>query len=441
VEAGGGVLVGVSLVSGWLWWLLLMLGFAGAVLLLSRRERWWWAVVVPVVVVISVVAAWVIGGPVATSLFVEPLPPVVAGWIGVAVAGIGLAVGSLWRVGWARRVGAVLGAVLVVTLAASQVNIFYVQYPTLGDVLGVTSDQEITGPPPLGRGDSPPLVSPTAPLAAGWVPTGPNIPADGKGRVSQIDLPGTRSGFPARPGWVYYPPAYFADNAVPLPVLVLLAGQPGEPHDWFLGDRLPSVMNGFAAQHRGIAPVVVVPDALGSQLANPICVDSNLGRVDTYLSLDVPDTIRAQLRVDPNARHWVVGGFSYGGTCSIQMTTNHPSVYPNFVDIAGQLEPTLGSRQQTVTAAFGGDEAKFKAINPIDLMASAKFPANSGWFIVGSQDTGDKSQQQQVFTAAQAAGMDVQLFEVPGSGHDWNTCVAGLTHVMPWMGHQMNITG
>lgn len=37
---------------------------------------------------------------------------------------------------------------------------------------------------------------------------------------------------------VYYPPAYFADNPEPLPVLILLAGQPGDPGDWFLGDRV-----------------------------------------------------------------------------------------------------------------------------------------------------------------------------------------------------------
>jgi len=78
---------------------------------------------------------------------------------------------------------------------------------------------------------------------------------------------------------VYCPPAYFADNSEPPPGLVLTAGQPGDPRDWLAGDRLQSLMGGFAAHHSGLAPVVVVPDALGAQQANLICVDSSLGRV------------------------------------------------------------------------------------------------------------------------------------------------------------------
>ena len=102
--------MGVSLTSGWLPWLLVLLGLSGAVLLLARRERWWWLFVVPLVLVVAAVAAWVIGEPLATRLVAEPLPPVIICWIGVGVAGICLAVGSLFRVGWARTAGAVLAS-------------------------------------------------------------------------------------------------------------------------------------------------------------------------------------------------------------------------------------------------------------------------------------------------------------------------------------------
>jgi len=431
----------VSLTSGWLAWLIVVLGLTGVLLLLARRERWWWLFVVPLALLVSAVAAWVIGEPVATNLFTEPLPPLVMAWIGVGIAGMCLALGSLFRIGWVRSAGAVLAGGALVILAGNQINIFYAQYPTLGDVLGVASEQQITGPPVLGSAapSSPPALAP-GPLATVWTPTGTEIPADGKGRISPLDLPGARSGFQGRTGWVYYPPAYFADNPQPLPVLVLMAGQPGDPHDWFLGDRLPSVMNDFAAKHNGIAPVVVVPDVLGSEMANPICADSSLGRVDTYLSQDVPNDIRAKLRVDPNPLHWVIAGYSYGGTCALQMVTNHPTVYRSFVDISGQLEPTLGSRQQTVDQAFGGDGSKFTAINPMDIMATKKFPTIAGWFVVGSEDTAVDTDLQRVRSAAQSAGMNVHYWKSVGSSHDWNTAVAGLAHVMPWMGHRMNMT-
>ncbi len=121
--------MGVSLTSGWLAWLLVLLGLAGAVLLLARRERWWWLFILPLVVMVSAVAAWVIGEPFATNLFAEPLPPVIMCWIGVGIAGISLAVGSLFRIGWARSAGAVIAGTVVVTLAANQINTFYAQYP------------------------------------------------------------------------------------------------------------------------------------------------------------------------------------------------------------------------------------------------------------------------------------------------------------------------
>ena len=85
-------------------------------------------------------------------------------------------------------------------------------------------------------------------------------------------------------------------------------------------------------------------------------MDSSLGQVDTYLSQDVPAAIKSQLRVDPDPKHWVFGGFSYGGTCALQMATNHPEEFPNFIDISGEREPTLGTHAQTVNTAFGGDE-------------------------------------------------------------------------------------
>ena len=66
-----------------------------------------------------------------------------------------------------------------------------------------------------------------------------------------------------------------------------------------LGDRVQGVMNAYAAQHNGIAPVVVMPDASGGQVTNPLCTDSNLGNVGTYLSKDLPNAIKSQLRVDP----------------------------------------------------------------------------------------------------------------------------------------------
>ena len=444
---------GVSLQGGWLPWTVLALGGAGAIYLLGRPNRWWWLYLVPVAVVVSGVAAWLIGNAGGEKLFAKPLNTSDIIWIAAGLAGIGLAIGYLFHTPWWRKILAVLAAVAVIAAAGNEINKSYVQVPAVRDLFGVPTTDQVSGLPPVLQ--PPPTdstipapafpVAPAGPLTITWNPVGPGIPADGRGKISPLTIPNTQSGFTARTGWVYLPPAYFAQNPQPLPVLLLLHGQPGSPDDWLKSDRVQNLMNEFATQHHGITPIVVMPDSLGSELANPLCADTSLGNMDSYLSKDVPTAIRTQLRVDPNPRHWVVAGFSYGGTCALQLATNHPDIYPNFIDISGQSEPTLGTgtagRKQTVDTAFGGDTSKFTAINPADLLANKTYPKSAGWFLWGAADPDIKTAQQQLFTAAQAAGMTAQQWEVPGTGHDWNTVTNGLHHALPWIAAQTNLTG
>lgn len=427
--------MGVSLLDGWLPWTLIVLGVAGAGFLLARRERWWWLYVVPGTVVLSAVLAWILGNTVAKSVIGQDLTLSDQVWIAVALAGIILAIASLFRTPWWRKPVAILAGLLVVAMAGNQINKSYVEYPRLGDLFGPSTSDDALPARTSGSGST----LPTAPLAESWTPTGANIPTDG-GKVTTIALPGTKSGFQPRESYVYLPPAYFADNPQPLPVLMLLHGVPGGPGDWNLGDRVKGVMDTYAADHNGIAPVVVMPDATGGQVDNPLCTDSNLGQVGTFLTQDVPDAVTSQLLVDPRPEHWAVGGFSYGGTCAFQLATRYPEIFPTFLNFAGEEEPTLGSHADTVQKAFSGDEAKFKAINPLDLLATHKYPDTAGWFIIGEEDTIEGPTFPKLFAAAQAAGMDVQYWQVPGLGHDWAVPVAGLTHVMPWLGQRMGIT-
>ncbi len=427
--------------TGWLSWLVLGLGVAAAAFLLARRERWWWLYVVPPVVVVSAVAAWLIGTIGGEKLFAAPLTTSDIVWIAVALSAAALAVGNMVRTRWWRKLVAVVAAMLVVAAAGNQINKNYQEYPAVRDLFGPTTDQAAGT---LTRSPGLPDTASTSPLATTWTPSGAGLPADGKGKVVPFTVQASASAFAARTGWAYLPPAYFADNKEPLPVLVLIAGQPGGPDDWITGNRLQGVMDDFAAQHDGIAPVVVVPDALGSALANPLCLDSSLGNVDTYLAKDLPRAIVDQLNVTTDSRKWAVGGFSYGGTCSLQLATNHPDVYPTFIDVSGQREPTLdegpNGRTTTVDGAFGGDESKFVAVNPADLLKTRQFPDSAGWFIWGENDTEAKTALQDLAGLAQGAGMTVRTWEAPGTAHDWGTAVLGLSQIMPWLATRTGLT-
>jgi S-formylglutathione hydrolase FrmB len=262
------------------------------------------------------------------------------------------------------------------------------------------------------------------------------------GQVSPVTIPSPVSGFPARPGWVYLPPAYLSGVRAQLPVLVLLPGQPGDPRDWLDGGRLAQRMDRYAAAHSGLAPVVVLPDDLGAELADPLCLDSRLGNAATYLSVDVPAWIRRTLQVDPDPARWAIGGLSSGGTCALQMALTTPAVYPTFLDIAGQDEPSLGNRPETVHAAFGyGPDAlaAFRAVNPLDLLRVRHYPHTAGRLVAGADDGEFRPQAERVTAALTDAGVPAQLTVLPGA-HTWDVWGPGLETSLPWLGTRLGLT-
>lgn len=428
----------VRLLSGPTPWVVTALAMLGALWLLlaptaeTRRYR---RRIVPACATVAI-AGTAVGWFVVEKWwrpFPDPVETSVYVWIGCGLLALLLAVARLVTDRHlVRTIAAVLSALVVVAAAAVQVNLVFDAYPTVRDALGLPAANAL----PFAE-VPPPVADPVGgnPLDAVWEPPA-DLPATG--RVVTVPIPGSVSGFAARDAEIYLPPAYFADPRPLLPVLVLLAGQPGSPGDWFAGGRLAQTMDAFAAQHDGLAPIVVVADGTGSTLANPLCLDSALGNVDTYLATDVPTWVKANLQVDPDPRAWAVGGLSYGGTCSLQLATNHPDVYPTFLDLSGQLEPTLGDRQRTVEAAFGGDEAAFTAVNPQDLLATRRFPDSAGVFVVGADDHDYAPGAQTLYDAARQAGMDVRLVEIPG-GHSFSVWSAGLEQEVGWLSTRMGL--
>jgi len=258
--------------------------------------------------------------------------------------------------------------------------------------------------------------------------------------VYQADIPGIRSGFRARPGYIYLPPAYLTAPRPQLPVLVLLAGEPGDPRNWVDFGQVQAMMDDFARQHHGLAPVVVMPDDLGSEFGNPLCLDSRLGDVQTYLTVDVPNWVTSHLQVRPPQQGWAIAGFSEGGTCAIQLSTQAPRLYRFFVDISGQDEPTLGDRALTISRAFGGDAAAFARVNPTTVLARTRFPRSAGVFMAGANDSTYGPQQRTMYLAARRAGMSVRLMYLPG-GHDWRLAHGALQANLGWLAGRLGITG
>lgn len=385
------------------------------------RRRWFLSVAAALATAAAVVLLvhWIL--IYWTSAFPEELPLEVLAWAFAGVAALLLVVLRFPARLWRRRVLDVVALLAVVFLAAVQINAYFGLNRTVADLTGTA----LTRIPALEQELMRQPGSPATPLA-GWKAAN-ELPTDGVLRTASI--PGTVSGIQTRSSYIYLPPAYFAANRPSLPVLVLVPGQPGGPADWLTGGSLRPRMDSFAAQHGGVAPVVVVVDPNGSQSANNLCMDSAIAKADTYLSVDVPAWISATLDVDPDHRQWAVGGFSFGATCAVQLGARHPEVYTGVLAFSSESEPALAKeRQKTVDAAFHGDTAAFDAEVPLTLLKERQYPGSVAYFAAGATDPEFVGNLRTLEAAARGAGFTVGSDVVPHTGHSWDVLTPGMAN-------------
>lgn len=417
-----------SLVDGWLPVLVLGAAAAAALSQLVRRPSrpFLRALGIAVGVALLVQATLVLVVDTLIVPFGIPLEYRTWWWIFAGLLGLAIAVPGFVRTRRWRKVVAGAAVPLSVLAAGLGVNLTYGQYPTLRDALGLTSYPEL--PAALMRGSDLPL--------AEWTPPA-DLPAAGS--VYSVAIPAIVSGFPARDAVVYLPPAALVDTPPRLPVLLAMAGQPGAPTDVFTSGQLAAIADRWAADRAGVAPVIVVPDQLGTAADNPMCVDGALGNSRTYLERDVRDWVLRSLPVSAERTAWVVAGFSQGGTCALQLATGSPELFGAFADIAGDEGPTLGTPERTLADGFGGDEAAYRAAQPLEYLNGATLDDTAALLVVGELDPVMGPQLRRVQAALEAAGVPTTWLTSPGTGHDWATARAGFAAALELFGERMGI--
>ena len=265
----------------------------------------------------------------------------------------------------------------------------------------------------------------------------------GSGTVVRALIPAPLSHQVSSAAFVYLPPAYLATPRADLPVLVLIHGVPGEPSNWLRNGRIAQFMDDYASSHKGLAPIVVMPDAGGKGATYPpLCLNSKQGQAGTYLSQDVPNWVKATFGAGRHSSsEWAVGGFSYGGTCALQLAVNYPEVYPTFIDSSGENQPTIRQGHQVLLQAyFGGSAAEFKKQNALDVIKTRKYPGTAGIISVGAADTFYRPQGVQVYQAMKSSGINVQFQAAPG-GHAWTAWKYGVEKNMDWLMGRLGVTG
>ena len=390
----------------------------GARLVPSSR-RWFLTIVLAAVggAVIAVITLWLCES--VFNVFGLPLDADTHTWVIICFAATAVAVVSLVRGGWMRRVGALLAAGLFVLTAALGINAAYGMNATVAEFLNISVSHPLAIPRPTAT----PIV-PRLPLYESWkAPAG--MPAGGS--FGTVTIPATKSGFVARPAWLYLPPAALVTQHPALPVLIMMMGQPGGPESSAL---FVPFLNSFAAAHHGLAPIVLTVDQIGNPYKNPLCIDSPAGHVYTYLMRDVVSYVSANLPVAAGPHNWAIGGYSNGGECALAMGSLNPDVFGSIADISGELRPSLGSPAATIQKGFQGSVAAYTAALPVTILAAHHYADTTAVFTWGGSDPVYGPEGAKAVAAARAAGMSVTQSVGPGVGHRADAVTFGFPKVL-----------
>ena len=200
-----------------------------------------------------------------------------------------------------------------------------------------------------------------------------------------VDISDAASGFRHRGELVYLPPAWYATNPPPkLPTLMMIGGEFNTPADWLRTGQAIKTIDDFAAAHRGYAPVLVFVDPGGAFNNDTECVNGSRGNSADHLTKDVVPYMVSKFGVSPDPAKWGIVGWSMGGTCAVDLAVMHPDMFSAFEDIAGDIGPNSGTKDQTIARLFGGNADAWAAFDPDDGHHQAR-PLHTGVRMVRRQ--------------------------------------------------------
>lgn len=338
-------------------------------------------------------------------------------WAVLTFAAVALGLLSLfWRGRWWRRALSIVAVFVFLGTGAVGINAAYGLQTTLGAVFHINTDATV----PVIKPGSSATGDPKSPLYTRWKPPA-DLPAVGQHGPLPADqqVPNTNSGFPARPAEVYYPPAALVEHPPALPFVLMMMGQPGDPDSKWIASALDTI----AAEHNGLAPIVLVVDQLSDPNQDPLCVDGKLGNVETYVMRDVVPWVKANLHVLQNRDAWTAAGYSAGGGCALYYGAKYPQTFGNTVSISGEAFSGAESEAANLESMFDGDQAAYDAIKPTTIYQSTTYPDSHAYFSAGSADPAFVAFMNEAAASASAAGIHAETFVVPGGDH----VIGGLT--------------
>ncbi|MGQ4615044.1 alpha/beta hydrolase-fold protein [Nocardia sp. R7R-8] len=436
---------GISLLHGWLPPAVALLAAVVVLVAVARSGRRWWLIQLPVCVAVGVAGALASAWYVADEgLASDPAPIRLWAWVGAAAATVAIAVVGWPGARWWRRGIAVLAIPLTLVSTGIVLNQWVGYYPTVQAAWSAVT----AGPLPHQTD-----LSALPALRNTTVTDGTLVP---------VRIPDAGSGFPHRTEYVYLPPAWFAGPTPPaLPVVMMIGGEFNTPADWIRSGQIMPALDSFTKANGGRAPILVFVDASGSFNNDTECVDGPRGDAAGHLTEDVPAYLESRFGASADPANWAVVGWSMGGTCAVDLAVMHPELVHTFLDIAGDIGPSSGTKEQTIARLFGGDAAAWAAFDPLTVMAAhGPYSGVAGLFddLVPTQrysggaarapapdddraglgghdgvpDSGEVGAADKLCAAGRAVDIDCTVFTTRG-GHTWQFASAAFTSSLPWI--------
>ncbi len=415
---------------GWLPVTVQVIAALALIAAVSRRSGRWqvrwlpWAAIVGAALAAS--AYWYVA---SQGLSDNPAPHSL--WIWIAMTGFAAAVlvAGWRRARWWRRGVSLTAFPLSLLCAALALNMWVGYFPTVQTAW----NQLTAGPLP----DETDQVTVTAMQQQRKIPP--------KGTVVAVDIGYQASGFRHRGELVYLPPAWYAAYpALQLPTVMMIGGEFNTPADWLRTGQAIKTIDDFAAAHHGNAPVFVFADPGGAFNNDTECVNGSRGKSADHLTKDVVPYMVSHFGVSPAASKWGIVGWSMGGTCAVDLAVMHPDMFSAFEDIAGDIGPNSGTKEQTVARLFGGNANEWAAFDPTTVITKhGPYRGLAGWFDVnGSAATIQRAKNDQVAAAnslcrlGSANGINCAVVSQPGK-HDWPFASNAFASALPWLAGQI----
>ncbi len=414
-------------------WLPVTVQVIAAVVLIaavSRRSGRWqvrwlpWALIVGAALATS--AYWYVA---SQGLSDSPAPHALWIWVGLTGFAAAVLVAGWRRSRWWRRGVSLAALPLTLLCAGLALNLWVGYFPTVQ-----TAWNQLTAGP---------LPDQTDAVAVMAMQQERKIPPTGT--VVPVDISDTASGFRHRGELVYLPPAWYATNPPPkLPTVMMIGGEFNTPADWLRTGGAVKMLDDFAAAHHGNAPVVVFVDPGGAFNNDTECVDGSRGNAADHLTKDVVPYMVSHYGVSADRSKWGIVGWSMGGTCAVDLAVMHPDMFSAFEDIAGDIGPNSGNKDQTISRLFGGNADAWAAFDPTTVITKhGPYSGLAGWFDVnGSTATIQRATNDQAAAAnslcalGSANGINCAVVSQPGK-HDWPFASHAFAAALPWLAGQI----